>query len=193
MYDVSELDSPCSQVDINGIVTQLSPVKKSRTNDRVRYFDGKLSDGKKTLRVVSFEPGLRAQMDKSLTEKSPVTIVNCQEQKKTQYISANGPDTLEILASKKSKVQSSPHKNFDLPENLEALDPDCQPSVGIKLSEIDDIAVGQHVCITGKVTKLDTPVPIQNRFGKVIRKQESVIADVTGQVRVVLWENEIGK
>lgn len=74
-----------------------------------------------------------------------------------------------------SKVQSSPHKNFDLPENLEALDP------------------GQHVCITGKVTKLDTHVPIQNRFGKVIKKQESIIADVTGQVRAVLWENEIGK
>ena len=52
--DVSEVDSACTDMSIHGIVTQLSPVKVSHKNEKVRYFDGKLSDGKKTLRVVSF-------------------------------------------------------------------------------------------------------------------------------------------
>ena len=119
-FDVSEVDGTYSDVNIHGVITDLSPVKVSRKSDKIRYFDGKLTDGKKTMRIVSFEPVLRDGMDKTRLERSPVAIMNCQV-KETTFSTT---DKFEILASKRSKVQSSPHK-MDLPE-VQALDPDSQ-------------------------------------------------------------------
>ena len=52
-FDVLEIESPSADVNIHGIVTQLSSVKVSRKNDKVKYFDGSVSDGKKSMRLVS--------------------------------------------------------------------------------------------------------------------------------------------
>lgn len=186
-FDVSEVKYPTSDVNVHGIVTELSPVKKSRQNEKVQYFDGKLSDGKKTLRIVSFEPALRNKMDESRIQRTPVTIMNCQVKQKTKFVSEN--DTLEILASSKSKVQLSPHK-LDLPENIES---DLQPLSSINLDEIDDVSVGQYVAISGKVILLQEPATLQSRSGTDLRKQESIIADSTSQIRCVLWQEQIGE
>ncbi len=75
------MNGACSEVNIHGVVTQLSPVKVSRTSKK-KYFDGKLTDGKKTMRIVSFEPELRSDMDKSRLERSPVAILNCKVKEK---------------------------------------------------------------------------------------------------------------
>lgn len=190
-FDVSEVDCPRSDVNIHGIVTQLSPVKQSRSNSHVKYFDGKLSDGKKTLKLIAFDPLLRTQMDKSRLDHTPIAIMNCQVKENTKFLSASN-EKLEILASSRSKVQTSPHK-LSLPEDFEALDPDSQPSPNVTVQEIDDLSVGQQVTITCKVVQLDDPTPVQNKSGKLLTKQESIVADVTDQIRVVLWETEIGK
>ena len=53
-WDVSEVEeSHCATV--HGVVTNVSPVKASHQNPDVKYFDGRLTDWKKSVRVV-FRP-----------------------------------------------------------------------------------------------------------------------------------------
>ena len=188
-FDVSEVDAPCSDVNIHGVVTELSPVKVSRKN--VKYFDGKLSDGKKSMRIVSFEPVLRDEMDKSRLEKSPVAIMKCQVKEKMILHNSN-TEPFEILASKRSKVQNSPHK-INLPDDVQALDPDSQSSPIVQLNDIDAIAAGEHITVSGKVIQLNEPFPVQNKAGKMLTIQESIFADVSRQIRLVSWENQTGQ
>ena len=56
---VSDLEQSGSVTVPSVFVGDLSPVKCSWTKSEVKYFEGQLSDGKKTVRVVAFEPKLR--------------------------------------------------------------------------------------------------------------------------------------
>ena len=69
--DMSEIDAPFEKVT----VTSLSPVKVSRKNDQKRYFHAATTDA---IRVVSFEPSLRPEIDKSCTQQKPIAVVNCR-------------------------------------------------------------------------------------------------------------------
>ena len=53
---------PSSSASVKGVnVGKISPIKTHRNNARVKYFEGKLSDGAKMVKFVSFEPKLRSQ------------------------------------------------------------------------------------------------------------------------------------
>ena len=54
----SEIYCAKEHVTIRGIVTEVSPVKESRKNPNTKCFTVKISDGKKTLRAISFDPKL---------------------------------------------------------------------------------------------------------------------------------------
>lgn len=54
-WDVSDIEES-QTATVHGVVTHLSPLKTSRKNAGVRYFDGKISDGKRSVRMISFEP-----------------------------------------------------------------------------------------------------------------------------------------
>ena len=60
-----------------------------------RYFEGKLSDGKKTVRMVSFEPKLRATVEKAWESGEVVAVTNCSVQERKK----GGFDEMEIVAS----------------------------------------------------------------------------------------------
>lgn len=77
-YDVSEIECPLDKATVHGIVTDLSPIKSSRKNEQIKYFNAKLTDGKKTVRVVSFSPRLRDDLAKSHAKVSPIAFVGCQ-------------------------------------------------------------------------------------------------------------------
>ena len=49
---------------VHGVVMNLSPVKESK-NTSVRYFHGTISDGRKSVRVVSFDPALQLSLQLS--------------------------------------------------------------------------------------------------------------------------------
>ena len=67
-----------SAVTVHGVVLgTVSPVKTSTLNRGVKYFDGTFSDGKKTLRMVSFEPKLRGQLE-GICENKYVVLL-CEE------------------------------------------------------------------------------------------------------------------
>lgn len=108
--DVSEIDCSSEAATVHGIVTELSPVKISKKNTRVKYFTGKLSDGKKTIRVISFNASLRDSLENSRSTNSAVRVVNCQIQNESTV----GRTGFEILASNRTKVELSPEKNFQI-------------------------------------------------------------------------------
>ena len=49
-----------SNATVHGMVVEVSPIKASRKNRDVKYFSGKITDGKKVARVISFDPKLRS-------------------------------------------------------------------------------------------------------------------------------------
>ena len=69
---------PLTSAKVEGVfVGTLSPIKNSRNNTIVKYFEGKLSDGYTTVRFISFEPKIRPQIEESLEKSSGITLRNC--------------------------------------------------------------------------------------------------------------------
>lgn len=102
-FDASEVKESKNAV-VHGVITELSPVKKSKKDESVKYFSGKLSDDKDSVRVICFYPSLRNRMSSSF-EKDTVSLVNCQ-------VCASRGGGSEILLTDTSKVEASP-KKFD--------------------------------------------------------------------------------
>ncbi len=188
--DVSEIDCGHQEVTVHGVITELSPVKVSRKNEQVKYFGGKLSDGKKTMRVVSFAPALRNPLEKARVEGTPIALVNCQVKESPVQFQSGGK--FEILASTRSKVERSPQK-FKLPEDMKSIDPESGAGQEILLKDLEAIAVKQHVTVSFKVVSVESPVDVTTKAGKKLVKQECLIADVTGTTRLVLWQGDVGK
>ena len=59
------------------MILELSLVKSSRKNSDMKYFQGKLGDGVKVVRLVSFEPCLMTDMEKHREKSDSVSLVNC--------------------------------------------------------------------------------------------------------------------
>ena len=92
-HDMSELGGLTEASNVSSEITELSPIKVSHKNSQVKYFSGKVTDGKMTVRVVSIDPGLRNQMEKSKVEGSTVSVINCQIKQATHV----GSSAREIL------------------------------------------------------------------------------------------------
>ncbi len=75
-WDVSEVEE-CPSATVHGVVTQVSPVKTSRRNPSVRYFDGRITDGKKSVRVVCFDPSMRSALEDARATSSSISVENC--------------------------------------------------------------------------------------------------------------------
>ena len=58
------------------------------------------------------------------------------------------------------------------------------------MNQVDTISVGQHVTVSGKVIRLNEPLPIQKKSAEVLTIQESIFGDVTRQIRLVSWGNQ---
>ena len=165
---------------VHGIVTELSPVKLNRKNQE--YFSGKISDGKKTMRVLSFEPTLHGAMEKSRIDGNPNQI----KEALLRYASGSEDTPFEIWTSRRSHVESSSEKSFDL------TDVEKKYSV-VALEDLVNIAVNERVVVSIKVVDMEETRTTQNKYGKEFTMQNVMVADGTAQCQVVLWENEVGK
>ena len=138
--EVSEANDVEENVTIHGVVTELSPIKTSKKNSTVKYFMGMLSDGRKSLRMVSFDPKLRPRFNESFEGSNAIAVKECQVKR------ASYGDALEILASSRGcKVEPS-ERSFELPQS--------SGSVDVKEISIDDLgalALMQLVTVYVKV------------------------------------------
>lgn len=62
---------------IHRVVMQLSPVKVSRRIPNKRCFNSRLNDVKDSVYFISFQPGLRSEMEESKTQRGAISVTNC--------------------------------------------------------------------------------------------------------------------
>lgn len=61
---MSDIKPSCSSAVVHGtLVGEVLPIKASRKNLETKYFEGKLTDRRKTVQVVSFDPKLHGQFE----------------------------------------------------------------------------------------------------------------------------------
>ena len=164
---------------MSGLITQVSPIKKnSKKNANVRYFNGQISDGKQTARIICFDPSLHQTVDQALKNRSSISFVNCQ-------VKPNVFDKqLEVVATT-SRIYTVPTENFE----------DKTSSKQISISELSDLSTTAllQVDITIKVLSIDPSTTVNKNDGSKVTKQDCIISDSTGTCRLVLWETDVEK
>ena len=159
----------------------------SKKNSARKYFKADFTDGKKTLKFVSYDPPLRAKMEEWKNEKKPLTIMNCSIKQST-YAATVG--NFELYGKSGTKVIPNPEKKFHIPDNLICTNP---PSVLNLLQDLKDMQSGQCVTVSGKVLSIKVPAAVTSNTGSKLQKQECILADSSISVMLVIWQDEIGK
>ena len=182
--DVSEVTKASPRAKIHGIMSKLSPMKKSCSTS---YFDGQLTDGKGSMRMYGFVSGVRRKLwDMSYeTTKTPeaVLLTNCEVKE------SDKTGELQVLVTKDTQVLKS-EKEFDVNEALLAGSTSTDSGgKTITLNEINDCSQYDRVCAKVKAVKVDAPMQVSG--GK--RKQDVLVRDETGSARFTVWETEIDK
>jgi len=156
---------PSSTANVHGVfVGAVSPVKTGRSNTKVKYFEGQLSDRSKTVRFVSFEPNLRRKVEEAQQKGSAIQLRNCA-------VKRNRQQELEVLASTQTKIENSP-KKFKINDTVLKEFEEKKCSAVSTLEQLNDVAEMQAVTVRGKVVSL-FPVEEINvkNSGKVFRKR----------------------
>jgi len=181
--DVKLSSEGSSSATIHGVVVgEMSPVKTSRKNSSMKYFDERFGDGKTTVRFVSFDPTLRNKLDDLRKSDSGVVLQNC-------LIKRKAPEDFELQLNNRSTVLSSP-KKFKVSEDSVSAVPHCAEVHA--LEEIKDISELQLVTFIGKVTWLSQSEELMKKGGeKKLKKRDFLIADSTSSCRGVVWEQHI--
>ena len=159
-FVVSEMEAQ-SSATVHGMKVELSPMKTSSNNPDLKYFSGKITDGKKTARVVSFESKLRSVLEKSKEEKEPVAFIDCNIKEGKYY------SDLEIMVNHRTKVEISP-KRF----KIDDFEGDSSKNVQC-LDEIGTLAINQHINVIGKVVKVGCVTTVAaKKSSRQLKKQD---------------------
>ena len=145
----------------------------------MKYFEGQLLDGCKTVRFVSFEP--KSKVNEAREDLRGVSLKNCAVKRSRQ-----GENELEVLVSSQTKIQNSP-KKFKL--DGETVKGGLKSNKIGKLEMLAEVSENQYVCLKGKAVSI---FPIQEvnvkSSGRKLKKMNMHLADV---YRYVVWENHI--
>ena len=77
--DYNKVESKVGDADVHGVVTSLSPPKKSRAGSN--YYVGEVCDGEKKLRFVDFSNSQQKQLLQLKEKKQSIELHNCQIKK----------------------------------------------------------------------------------------------------------------
>ncbi len=188
--EVSDLQVGTSATVHGVFVGPVSPVKCSRKRADIKFFEGQLTDGKKTVRVVSFEPKLRREVEQARESGEGVAVTNCCVQKSKKP----GCDSFEIVAGNHTSLAKSP-KKFRIDEEIHSASANLFPSMDVlSLEKVEDLAENQHINVTGKVQTIGASeqIHIKSR-GQTLTKADFVLADCTAVCRGVAWEDHIAE
>ena len=163
-YDVSGLNEEVKAAVVHGRVLAVSPIKCSRKNDKMKYFDCSLTDGNDTCRLVSFDPHIRPELEDCMEKGQSVSLSNCEIKR------ANGGMGLEIVLSEKSRVTHSP-KKFKVNDEMR------KKASGVteleKMKKMKDIVpnVGNKVSIKGKIVGLKESEKIKSKERVLVKRE----------------------
>jgi hypothetical protein len=180
--DISSISEEVQSATVHvGHVSDLSPLKTSRKNDKVKYFDCKLTDGKVFCRLVSFEPKIRSDLVQLMDKGQSISIMNCDIKKSKMGAG------YELILSEKSLISPSP-KIFKVTDDFLELEKK-KLDVLEKNDMIDNISVRSRVSIKRKVISLEETETIKAANGNLFTKRECIFSDRSKASRLVLWEN----
>ena len=175
--DYGEVNDEMSAATVHGVICSLSPMKKSR-GSRCSYFDGTLSDGKGSMRFVGFSSRLQCEMEQYHSKNETVQLKECQIKQ------ARRGDKFEVILKSDSGVKKS-----SLPVDLSKLPKDVSESPVVAIKDIESLRKFDRVTVRVKVKELMDQEVIPD--GSV--KQDALVADSTGLMRVSVWGDYVGK
>ena len=132
----TDITEPFQTANLHGVLKTLSPVKKGKT---CRYFDGVLTDGTSTMRLVGFRQDQQKRLITFSENKTPISLQDCQIK-----VSRQG-NQMEALLKNGTKISPSTRK-FDIPEG-----DDADTSAAITMAEIQEIQPFDKVSASVKV------------------------------------------
>ena len=136
------------------------------------------------MRLVSFDCKSRPEMERYCREKVPVAIANCAS-KPSPY-----DGKYELLASPRKTSLERSERVFNLPADLDAIDPDYAKTVS--LDEISVLVPNQRVNVCVKVLEVYGITEVTKKgTWKSLEKQEVLVADHSDTIRLVLWEKDV--
>ena len=170
---VSNLSSPSRNNGSQG--DDFCFARAKRKNTAVKYFDGKVADGSGAMRVICFNAKLRAALLKSIEEKTAIAIKNCHIQRSRTSCG----DELEIVIDCPTKIDVSPI----------AIDITTSPPTRFStLDAVLPMSPNQELNVHAKATAVNDAVQV-----KEWKKQDITIADSSGSLKLIAWEDAVGK
>lgn len=165
---------------LQGYVHLISGVKTA-TKSSTKYFDLKLQTAESAaVRMVCYSPEKRQKLQQSQQNKSPIKISGVLKNKSKR----SGSESEEYTILKKAKIT---------PVDLQFR---CDNSLSNRLHTVQealDASIYETVDLKVKVmTKSENKQPILHGE-KTTYKTDSIVADETNTVKLVLWEDAIEK
>ena len=147
----------------------VSPMKESKKNNH--YFDMTLQLKDKNIRGICFSP----------ESASPVKITNCRI-KRNAFTQED-----EVHISKRSKIMDPRPKelDFDIGSVKEESEHTNEQPISIIQRDLPKCKFN----VTGHVTICGPAVTV-NSNGKLLEKQDAVITDESGSIKVVFWQGD---
>ena len=166
---INKIDKVSNNVQVCGIIQSLSPLKKSRSN--VNYFEGELADNSGKIRLFGFDAPLHEQLQSFQDSKQPVAVNGC------------------------NVTQNKKNSSFELklPKNTKLAQAKCNIDVAGDTNTKETIAdIGskpefEKIIIDAKVLVTLDPVKVLPTH----TKQDVIVADPTGGIKLTLWNNDI--
>lgn len=155
---------------MNCFARSVSPLKNT---GKARYFDMKLQTGETVVRGVCFSPDKKKQLDDVMNSHKPVTLTNYEISKKF--------DITSVVINKQSKVAPCSE-----PVNFDRIDIE---KATLKLSAVNTIMPGQLVNIKATAREITGTKLISKTNGEKLKKQETMLVDPFGSIKMILWEN----
>ncbi len=173
--DISSIDKTTTSATVHGVLTNLSPMKKSRTTDN-HYFDGHLTDGVTSIRLTGFGTAQQQLLAEYSKNRTPVKLSKCQ------VSNSMVEGKLQVVLKTYSNIDKSPTK-FSVPENMI-----LQQGKKLNIEQIHAVEDFQKVSVAIKAIKVTQPELVSDKT-----KQDVYVADATGSIRLTLWQEDINK
>lgn len=171
-FRISDHLEPQASATIHGIIKSISDIQKSPSGDK--YYDCDLVDKKSVVRAISFSHDAYMVLNQHYLNKQPVAITNCTIKRHRDC------DDLEVVINKKTRVSSS---------HIECIDDTPPDPTYAPLSSLPCLPASKRISVKAKVIKL---FQIQSKQdNRTLTKRDAIIADSTGNTKVVLWEGNI--
>ncbi len=141
-FDVSEIVQCSPKASISGVVTSISPMKRSR-NSTADFFHGSLSDGKSSMRIFGFDSKVRRKLANFEESGESLLLDNC----KVKESRLN--NDLEILVSPWTEMDKS-ERHYNIDKALE--ETDVMTGKEIDLIDIKDLDSFTRITVAAKIS-----------------------------------------